>query len=432
MKKIIVSALVLSFALIGTGCPGRDDAYMRFSWWGNPLRNAQTTEVLNMFSEQTGIDVEELVGTFGEYWGMMSTLAVARNLPDVIQHNLPQMLEHVESGLLVDLRPFIQDGRINTANVPQAVMEQGRVGDGIFAIPMGMNVASIVYNRSLLESLGLSAPRNITLEEFTNIARQVYAQTGVRTNWVSEAPINPMIVHLRAQGVEAFEPAPGGGWRLGGTPENWQNFFDFVNLGIQEGWHFRLEDWGGRDRSALATNPLVYPPDLTANPNLRSWLAFQWSNQIEALQTAIGSDSVLNLTTPPSTDPQRSNFGRASMLLAITRDASNQNAAAQLIDFYTNTQAVHEIILGERGIPINTVIASATAPRLSPGGQINAEFVAWVNQPENSSSFMGLEPEGAGQFRSELILVTDMVMAGSLTPAAAAQRLFAFGNIVIR
>jgi len=182
----------------------------------------------------------------------------------------------------------------------------------------------------------------------------------------------------------------------------------------------------------LVTNPLVYPPELGTTPNLRSWIAFQWSNQIEALQTAIGAGSVLNLTTPPSTNPQMSNFGRASMLLAITRDARDQNTAAQLIDFYTNTQAVHEIILGERGIPINTEIASATAPRLSLGGQKNAEFVAWVNQPANSSPFMGLEPEGAGQFRSELILVTDMVMAGNLTPAVAALRIFEFGNTVLR
>jgi len=430
VKKIVVLVCVLSMLLTSAvfAGGGRRADEMRFAWWGNPARNAQTTAVLEMFTDQTGIAVEPIVGTFGEYWTMIDSMALAGNLPDVMQHNLPQLLARVPH--LVDLRPYMADHRIDVRNLPVAVQQQALVGEGIYGIPMGMNVAALVYNRSLLNQLGLSAPRNMTLDQFVVLAREIYARTGVRTNWASNAPYNPMRVHLRAQGVEMFEYV-GGNWRMGGTPTHYQAFFATVAQGIQEGWHTRLEDWGGRDRFALATDPLIYPPDITANPNLRSWIAFAWSNQIVAFQAQAGATQ-LNLTTPPSTNPQRSNFGRAAMLISMTRDARDRNAAAQMINFWVNNQAVHSIVRLERGGLVNSVIATAINPLLNPMEQMQAEFTAWVNQPENSSPFMALEPEGTGQFNAELTLVTDMVMAGTLTPAAAAQRIFDFGNSVIR
>ncbi|MCL2231510.1 MAG: ABC transporter substrate-binding protein [Treponema sp.] len=430
MKKTIVFVCVLSILLTSAAFAGggRRADTMRFAWWGNPARNLQTTEVLELFTEQTGISVDPVTGTFGEYWTMIDSMALAGNLPDVMQHNIPQLLARVPH--LVDLRPFMADHRIDVRNLPEAVLQQARVGEGIYGIPMGMNVSAIVYDRSFLDSLGLSAPRNMTLDQFVALAREIYARTGVRTNWTSNAPYNPLRVHLRAQGVEMFEYV-GGRWRMGGQPVHYQAFFDFVAQGIQEGWHSRLEDWGGRDRFAMATNPLVYPPDITANPNLRSWITFAWSNQIIAFQAQAGT-AQLNLTTPPSINPQMSNHGRAAMLISMTRDARDRDAAAQMINFWVNNQAVHSIVRLERGGFVNSVIADAINPLLNPIEQMQAEFTAWVNRPENSSPFIALEPEGTLQFYAELNLVTDMVLAGTIAPAVAAQRVFDFGNSVIR
>jgi hypothetical protein len=62
---------------------------------------------------------------------------------------------------------------------------------------------------------------------------------------------------------------------------------------------------------------------------------------------------------------------------------------------------------------------------------LQSEFVSWVNQPANSTPFNALAPEGFGQIQNELELVTEMVAMGQLTPAAAAQRFFDFGNDVL-
>jgi multiple sugar transport system substrate-binding protein len=168
------------------------------------------------------------------------------------------------------------------------------------------------------------------------------------------------------------------------------------------------------------------------NPSLRSWMTINWANQIEAFQAAAGGGTTISITTVPSANPSLSNFGRASMLWSITRDARDPNQAARLVDFLLNNQAAHDVMLGERGIPSNTVIAAAIAPKLSSNVQLQAEFERWMNQPGNSSPFFAMEPTGTAQMNAEIALVTDMLVSGQLTPAQAAQRVFDFGSNVIK
>lgn len=418
------------FVLALSGCSERDHV-IRFGWWGNPLRNTQTTAVLNMFGAEAGVHVEEFQAGFGDYWGMMQAQATAGGLPDVMQQDVAWLLSFQQSGLLVDLSPYIANGIIDVSNIPAVVLEQGRIGEGIYGIPIGMNVATMIYDRTLLDGLGLSAPRNMTLDQFMALSREIYARSGVRTNWASPDPINPLTAHLRAQGVQMFEPVPGGGWRMGGRPENYRQFFDVIATGIAEGWHMRLEAWDGRDRFAQSTDPLVFPSG-AENANLRSWISIGWSNGIVGFQAVAPTGTELGMTTLPSANPQVSNFGRASMFLSVTANTRDRDMAARLVNFWLNSQAAHDIMLAERGVIPNTVIADAVYPRLSPGGQLQAEFVSWVNRPENSTPFFPLRPEGSSEFLGELSLVTDMVMAGQLTPAAAARRIFDFGNGVLR
>jgi multiple sugar transport system substrate-binding protein len=348
-----------------------------------------------------------------------------------MQHNIPQLLDWVESGLLLDLTPFINSGAINTANIPQAVLDHGRVGNGIYGISMGTNAASMIYDRSLTDSLGITVPRNMTLDQFAAISREIFQRTGIKTSYTGEQPTNPLIAHLRGQGVERFVQAPNGGWRLGGSVANYEAFFEFIAMGAREGWMTTSQDWGGRNRSVVDTNPLVYPPNLDA-PNLRSWISINWANQITAFSIAAGAGQTLALTTLPSANPQRSNFGRGSMVFSITRDAQNPAEAARLVDFFVNSMDAHDIMLGERGMPSNTAAAARIAPNLSPANQMQAEFVAWVNQPANSTPFFGMEPAGTEELNAEIGLVSEMVLTGQLTAAEAAARIWQRGQELIR
>jgi len=394
-----------------------------FGWWGNPTRNEQTTEVLELFmAEYPQIHVEELQAGWGDYWPLLLTLAPAGNLPDVMQNDWSRLLEFTENNLLVDLTPFFADGTIDTTNIPDGVIEAGRVGDGIFAIPIGMNVTAMVYNQTLLNELGLEAPRNMTLDQFIDLSREIYAESGVRTNWAFNDPANQMEIHLRAQGVVMLTPDG-----MGGAPENYVEFFEVIRLGIEEGWHIRAEDMAGRD--GMDEDPMVYPPD---NPNLRTWNSPVWSNMIVGLQGAAPEGTVLAMTTYPSTNPTTSNFGRASMFLSITTHSDNIEQAAAFVNFWMNSQPAHEIMLAERGVIPNTAIATAVYSQLSEMAQLQSEFVGWMQQPGNSQPVNPPRPEGSAEVIEELVRLTELVAMGQMSPEDAAESFFSFGNNIIR
>jgi len=420
----IVMLATLTTAL--TSCSS-DDVELVFAWWGGDMRAEQTHTVIDMFLEQND-DVEYIEGlftSFGDHWPALAIRAAADDLPDLVQHDVAHLLSWVDAGHLVDLTPFINDHRIDMRNVPQGAINTGRVTGhpGIYAIPTGMNVAAMFYNATLLEELGLEAPRNMTLDQFINLSREIYERSGVRTNWAHNDPFNQMNVHLRAQGASLFN-----GGQLGGTVAQYEQFFDVIIQGIEEGWHIRPEHIAGREGSEQ--NAFWYPAG-DEHANMRAWNSPVWSNMLNGYMSDAPDWMEIGMTTYPSVNPQAGNFGRATMFLTITTHSERQDEAAAFINFYMNTPAVHEVVLGDRGVVVNSVVADAIAPHLPVGSQRQAEFVEWVNSPGNSSPYDPLRPGGAAELLEYLRLIIEDVTRLDITATEAAERFEAAGARIL-
>ena len=423
LSIVLIVALLTSLSLAFTACSGDDEVELVFAWWGGDMRTEQTFEVIDLFLEQTDdVDyIEGLFTSFGDHWQNLSVMAAASNLPDLVQHDVAHLLSWVEAGHLVDLTPFINDNRIDMRNVPQGAIDTGRVPGrtGIYAVPTGMNVAAMLYNATLLEELGLEAPRNMTLDQFIELSREIYARSGVRTNWAFNDPFNQMNVHLRAQGASLF--ADGG---LGGTVEQYEQFFNVVVQGIEEGWHILPEHIAGREGGEQ--NAFWYPSG-DDNANLRAWNSPVWSNMLSGYMNDAPDWMDIGMTTFPSVSPLQGNFGRATMFLTISTHSELQDEAASFINFYMNTPAVHEIILGDRGVVVNTAVADAIAPLLPEASQRQAEFVDWVNSG-NSSPYDPLRPGGHAELLDYLRQIIEDLTRLNITPTEAAERFAAGGT----
>jgi len=431
MKKFVVLSLimVLGLGILGLTSCGSNDTELSFAWWGGDMRAEQTVAVIDMFLDQTD-NVSYIEGTFagfGDHWEAMLTRAAAGDLPDVMQQDVARLVEFVSGDLLMDLRPLMADNRIDVRQIPQTIIDAGMVpgSQGVYALPIGMNVIAMVYNRTLLQELGLEAPRNMTLDQFRDLGREIYSRSGVKTNWIGADPSIQLEVHLRAQGVNLFE-----GTTMGGTPAHYVEYFEFIRQGIEEGWHIHPADLLGRDGAAM--NPMWYPPE---NANLRTWNSPVWSNLAMAYFNDSPADMETAFTTFPSHDPIRSTFGRASMFLSITTHTDNVDEAAEFVSFWLNSVDAHRHMLGERGVIVNPTVAAAVYNDLTPTAQLITEFVEWTNSG-NSSPFIAMRPQGApevvGTGTGELQRLVDLVGFGELTPQEAAQMFFDFGNATIR
>ncbi|MCL2571779.1 MAG: extracellular solute-binding protein [Defluviitaleaceae bacterium] len=394
-----------------------DQVELTFAWWGGDFRAEQTHYVLDMFIEQSDqvSYIHRSVASFADYWPMLAIQAAAGTLPDVMQQDVSRLLEYQASNLFTNMAPFIADGRINLTDIPQSVVDAGTIGGEVIALPIGMNVAAMLYNATLLEELGLEAPRNMTLDQFIELAETIYEMSGVRTNWAHNDPANQMEVHLRAQGVNFFE-----GNGLGATADHFVEFFATIARGINDGWHIRPEHIAGRE--GAEQNSMWYPPG-DENANLRTWNTPVWSNMLNGYLHDSPEDMEIGMTTYPSNNPIAGNFGRASMFLSMTSHTNHPDAAASLISFWMNSLEAHEHMLGERGVIVNPVIAAAVYDQLDEGPRRQTEFVGWVNNG-NSSPFNPTRPEGAAEVIAELNDVRDQVTHGNMTPEAAAEHFY--------
>ena len=465
MKKFLrialVLAMLLAFGVVFTACTSEDDpvapeppvetevpeappeapdpvedpaeepqapaerAELTFAWWGGDFRAEQTHYVLDLFLQQSQhvSYIHHVLASFADYWPMLSINAAAGTLPDVMQQDVSRLLEYTASYLLEDLRPFIADGRINLTDIPQSVVDAGTIGGNVIALPIGMNVAAMLYNATLLEELGLEAPRNITMDQFIELAREIYERSGVRTNWAHNDPANQLEVHLRAQGANFFN-----GPALGATAPQIADFFNVIRQGLDEGWHVRPEHIAGRE--GAEQNSMWYPQG-DDNAHLRTWNTPVWSNMLNGYMNDSPEDMEIGMTTYPSSNPVQANFGRASMFLSMTTHATNPDGAAELISFWMNSLEAHQHMLGERGVIVNPVIAAAVYDELAVGAQRQTEFVGWVNNG-NSSPFNPTRPEGAAEVIAELNDLRDGVTHGQITPDAAAEHFVAVAGDILR
>ncbi|MCL2703345.1 MAG: ABC transporter substrate-binding protein [Defluviitaleaceae bacterium] len=420
---LILALSMASFAACGSDYDGEAD--LMLGWWGNPVRNERTTAVVDLFhADFPNIYIEEWTVGWGDYWGALATMAIGGDMPDIIQQDWAYLEEYVANGHLLDLRPFIESNVLDLRNVPESVLELGRIGEGIYAVSIGMNAICMLYDKNLLDSLGITVSHNMSIQDFIDISRDVYEGSGIRTNMAFGDASNFMEILLRQKGIIMLSPEG-----MGGEPADYQQFFDILVQGIEEGWHIRYEDMVGREGNEQ--NPVVWGGD-PMQPHLRAWNTFVFSNMLTGLQNAAEEGVTLGMTTMPSDNPAASNYFRASMYFAITSQTQNAEAAAAFISFWTNSFAANQILLTERGVPISTVVADAIYEYFTESDRTASEFLEFVTSPGNSTPVNPARPPRSGDIVAHLNYLAESVALGNYTAEEAAQNFYDFGNGVLR
>ena len=64
-----------------------------------------------------------------------------------------------------------------------------------------MNAPSLFYNKTLLDSLGITVKDNMTIDEFEAVAREVYEKSGVKTDLPYSAGDNYLPYAMRSHDV---------------------------------------------------------------------------------------------------------------------------------------------------------------------------------------------------------------------------------------
>lgn len=388
LKKAAVLAIagamaVTSLAACGGSDSGKDSEggssdSLTMAWWGNQVRNERTQQALDAYKEESGITVSGQFYQWGDYWSKMATSAAGKKMPDVIQMDMSYIQQYVDKGQLLDLTPYIEDGTLDTSNISEDIVNMGKVGDGIYGIAAGTSASCMFYNKTLLDELGITINDNMTLDEFIDISKQVYEETGYRSNLYHYGLY--MDMYARANDIQASD-------KLGSdSADDYLPYFETLETGIKEGW------------------------------------------QISPSQAA---DTDSALTTIPTTDPQKSNYVKPAMYFSVSADTANPEEAVKLLNYLTNSETAYDILLAERGVPASTAISEAIMDKLSPAEQENANFVNNVIAP-NSSPMPPFPVEGSTEAQDLLRKLEEKVKYGEYTAQQAADEYFTEANKMLQ
>ena len=391
---------------------------MVFSWWGNQTRNERTQQVIDLYMEKNpGISIDGQPSQFSDYWNKLATAAAGNALPDVLQMDYKYLDQYVDNGLLLDLTPYVESGILDISDCNEGIIESGKVGDGFYALCIGINAPSLVYSKTVAEQAGVEIKNMMNMDEFLDTCRQIYENTGYKTN-IAYGDNEPYLEYLlRSKDVTLFEDG-----KMGGEAQDYVEYFSLYETGIKEGWLIDPSVFVERTKTT-ELNPLVYG----TSPENMSWCTFHLTNQYPVLVNSAAEGNELGLVTWPTNDVTKSNYLKPGQFLAVSKDAKNPEEAVKFVNWFNNTMECNDILLAERGIPVSKAVSEALAPKLSAPEQ---EAIAFVNDVISPNSTKINPPAGTGASGVIDLLnqLEEQVCYGQMTAEEAGNKLFEEGN----
>ncbi len=418
MKKLsLVLAMILAICLCGTALA---ETHLNVAWWGNQTRNERTQQVLDLYTQETGTTFDVTMNSFGDYWTTMATASAGGQLPDVLQHSTAYIQQYVDNGLLLDLSPYMESGALDISNIGAGIIDLGRISGGVYGICVGTNSMACLYNKTILENAGIEIHDLMTMDEFLAKCKEIHEKTGYKTDlgFGTESYLNYV---MRGRGKNLFEDG-----KLGITEEDAEYFFGLYERGVQEGWLLGGDVFASLVAGSVEQNPMVYG----SSPETMSWCAFNWSNQLVAMQAAAPEGVELGLTTQPSPDPVKSGFVACSMYFSISANTAAPDESVKFLNFFVNSVEANKIMLGERGIPVSSVVGEAIADDLDP---LTKQVVAFVNNVivPNSSATPAADPDGASEVFAACRELVEQISYGSVSAKDAAKSFIETANEVL-
>lgn len=391
---------------------------LTFSWWGNQTRNEQTQNAINEYqTENPGVAIDGQFSQWADYWQKLATNSAGGSLPDVMQMDYQYITQYANSGLLLDLSPYVSNGTLDGSKWDSNMVTAGTIDGKFVAVCAGMNGPAMIYNKDVTDAAGVTIKDNMTLDEFVQVCKTIKEKTGYRTDCAYGTSLGLIEYMLRGDGVQMF-----GDGKLNVTADQLAKYYQFYADGMKDGWMIEPGVYAEISTGSVEQSPLVYGSD----PDNMSWCTLSWSNQyVSYLNAANGK--TLGITTWPSNDPSKSQYVKPSMFFSVSASAKDPEAAVKFVNWMINSEKANDYLKGERGIPINSEIADYVKNQLSSDEVKVYDFVYNVVIP-NSTAINPPYPDGYSEVDKNLNSMLEQVAYGAVTPQDAAQQVVTQGN----
>jgi multiple sugar transport system substrate-binding protein len=362
-----------------------------------------------------GIKVQPEFLPWNAYWDKLKTTIMSGTAYDVISFSHLSSAPYVSKGALYEMSKLAGVKELLKEMQPGTITP-GMYNGKIYAIPIGVGVRAMVYNKELFDEAGVPYPSStkpLTWDEFVQIGKKL-------TKFDQDGKVIQYACNLHVdQCWEAIVDQAGGSFLDNytrptkvtiNTPQGiagLQYFADLfknkINVPFSDQWN---GPWGSPD-SAVCTKKVAL--ELTG----------PWS--ISAIQEA----KVKFGTAPSFAGKKRATFGYVN-LLAISKNSKNAQAAWKFIKWISSVQGQLEFTkTGD--LPANA--KALESARKNPVQYSSEIMDAYYSELPYVITGPMLPSEEFNTVTTNII--HDMV-EGRITPAEAAKKLETEGNAVIK
>lgn len=413
-KKITgkIAAAVAAVAITLTGCGASPQAAsdgpvtLRFSWWGSDTRHKMTQKLIDAFeAKNPNIKIEGEYGDWSGYWDKLATQVASQDAPDIIQMDAQYLGEYAERGALLELKD------VDLSKFDQAAADAGKTEGGQYAVTAGMNALVVLANPSLVSASGVSLPDDSswTWDEYLDTAADITSKSkeGVYGSgaFTGDASFN---LWMRQHGKSLFTKDGGLGFDEGDATKYFEMQADMRDAKAVPSASVMTEDASAPlDQQGLATN--------------RFAMGWVWSNQLTAVSKASGQ--ALEIHRPPSVEGDASKaeqFYKASQFWSASSRSKHPAETQKFIDFLANSVEAGEIGLADRGIPGNSEVRAAVAPKLTPTDALTTKFIDDIADEVGDAP--AIPPAGSSAVSEILTRFATEVHFSRISPQEAAKK----------
>lgn len=374
-----------------------DKVTLNLTWWGNQTRNDVTKKAADLYmSQNPNVEIKVEFTDWSGYWDKLSAMAAGGNMPDIVQMDYSYLNQYQKSGQLADLSEFISNGTIDTSKVPESIIESGSIDGKCYAISLGSNAPMMVYDKAIVEKAGVTIPEQPTIEEFYDISKTIYEKTGTKTYF--DGGINMMQIVARTNDSHLFDELKDG------KEDSMKLHFDNVEKFAKAEFSISADLLAEKNPDVVETKPII---DST------TWNDFSYSNQYISISSSAGRD--LGITMYPTTKEAKSQpmYLKPSQFFSVSESSKNKEEAAKFIDWFVNSTEANDILLAERGIPINSDVADEIKPKTDAVAQNVFDYIAKVS--EIATPIDAPDPAGKGEVEALGKTVVEAIRYGDAT-----------------
>ncbi|MGO4712713.1 ABC transporter substrate-binding protein [Bradyrhizobium sp. 2TAF24] len=395
------------------------DQRLRMFWWGSKER-AERTDKVNKLYQQThpGVTITGESLGWTDYWPRLATQTAGRNAADVIQMDYRYIFEYARRGALQPLDGYVP-AQLNLGDFSKAAVDSGKVDGKIYGVSLGLNSTSLVYDKELIQKLGLKEPTwDMTWAEIGELAVEISKAakrdrfTGIADGGREEPGLE---VWLAQRGKSLYTPEG----KLGYDAADMTEWFAF--------WH-ELRKRGGcaaPDVQALDRGEI----DSSLLTLGKAAMAFAHSNQLVGFQALNKSKLALSTYPDGGKTAKPGQYLKPAMMWSVSAQSKQPEAAAQLVSFFVADVEAGKLLGVERGVPASDALRKAVSPTLDDLGRAMADYITLIS--DKVGPLPPPPPRGAGEIQTILQRVNEQIGFGKLTPADGAKQFVTDSSAVL-